>query len=192
MLTHSKIWNNRGFTLLEVLIAVFITGVISTAAFQFYSKAGHQSEVQYDISEMRQLCRSCIYDIRKTLRSAGYMLTNHAPFEIKGDSLLVYYSDTQPVDTTIYFLQEFSDSVYQTVPGLVTGMKLYFLMKQLNSAPPVIYADFITNVNFSLMDKSNMLVSLTTQVPRGDDTYQSNDGFRQFTISERVNIRNVK
>lgn len=192
MLTKSKIRNNRGFTLLEVLIAVFITGIISTAAFQFYSKAGHQSEVQYDISEMRQLCRSCIFDIRKTLRSAGYMIPGHVPFEIKGDSLAVYFSDTQPVDTTLYFLQEISDSAYQKVPGLVTGMKLYFLMKQLNSNPPVIYADFITNASYTLMDKSNILVSLTTQVPRGDDTYQTNGGFRQFTISERVNIRNVK
>lgn len=192
MLTKSKIRNNRGFTLLEVLIAVFITGIISTAAFQFYSKAGHQSEVQYDISEMRQLCRSCIFDIRKTLRSAGYMIPGHVPFEIKGDSLAVYFSDTQPVDTTLYFLQEISDSAYQKIPGLVTGMKLYFLMKQLNSNPPVIYADFITNASYTLMDKSNILVSLTTQVPRGDDTYQTNGGFRQFTISERVNIRNVK
>lgn len=192
MLTKSKIRNNRGFTLLEVLIAVFITGIISTAAFQFYSKAGHQSEVQYDISEMRQLCRSCIFDIRKTLRSAGYMIPGHVPFEIKGDSLAVYFSDTQPVDTTLYFLQEISDSAYQKVPGLVTGMKLYFLMKQINSNPPVIYADFITNASYTLMDKSNILVSLTTQVPRGDDTYQTNGGFRQFTISERVNIRNVK
>lgn len=191
MLTKSKIRNNSGFTLLEVLIAVFITGIISSAAFQFYSKAGHQSEVQFDISEMRHLCRSCIYDIRKTLRSAGYMISGHPAFEIKGDSLAVYYSDTQPVDTTIYFLQEFSASDYLKVPGLANGMQLYYLMKQINSDAPVIYADFITDVSFTLMDPANMLVSMTTQVPRGDDTYQANSGFRKFTISERVNIRNI-
>lgn len=191
MLTQSPAGNNHGFTLVEVLIAVFITGILATASFQFYSKTGHQSEVQYDVSEMRHLCRASIFDIRKTLRSAGYMLTGHAPFEIKGDSLLVYYSDTQPVDTIIYFLQEFSDTAYAKVPGLVAGMKLYNLMKQLNNGQPVIFADYITEVNFSLMDPSNVLVSLTTQVPRGDDTYQSNYGFRKFTISERVNIRNV-
>lgn len=192
MLTHSQIRNNKGFTLLEVLIATIITSILAAAAFQFYSKVGHQSEVQYDVSEMRHLCRACVFDIRKTLRSAGYMLNGHPPYEIKGDTLSVYYRDTQPVDTTIYFLQEYSDSAYQTVPGLGVGMQLYYLMKQLNSGQPVIFADFITEASYTLMDPANMLVSLTTQVPRGDDTFGTNSGFRKFTISERVNIRNIE
>ena len=129
-LSKLHIKNARGFTLIEVLIAALITGIIATASFQFYAKVGHQSEVQYDVSEMQNICRICIYDIRKTLRSAGYMVGTHAPYEINNDTLSVYYSDTQPVDTTLFFLQEFSAPDYAAVPGLPSGMKLYYLMKK--------------------------------------------------------------
>lgn len=177
---------------MEVLIATFITSVIAASAFQFYSKVGHQSEVQFDVSEMQHIARISLHDIRKTLLLAGYKLKGHAAFEINSDSLSIYFSDTQPVDTTIYFLQEYSSNDYLKIPGLPTGMKLYYLMKKENSAPAVKFADFIDDVTYDMIDSSNVLVSLTAQVPRGDDTYQSNNGFRKFFLSERVHIRNIK
>ncbi|UCC43713.1 MAG: prepilin-type N-terminal cleavage/methylation domain-containing protein [Candidatus Zixiibacteriota bacterium] len=182
--------NSHGFTLIEVVIALFITSVIALAGFQFFTKVSHQSEVQYDVSEMQNLCRISLYDIRKTLRSAGYMVAG-PPYEINGDSLIVYYSATQPIDTTTYFLQEYPDSVYEAVPGLPAGLKLHYLMKGVNSAPPTIYADFISGMSFTEIDSTNVLVSITSRVPRGDDTYSDNQGFRAFTLTDRVNVRNV-
>ncbi len=191
MNTVTKAGDCRGFTLLEALIAVFISGLVIAASFQFFTKVSHQSEVQYDVSEMQNLCRISMSEIRKTLRSAGYMLAGHPPYEINGDSLSVYYAGTQPVDTTLYFLEEYPDSAYLSIPGLPSGMLLYDLMKQTNSDPPAICADFVSNMAFTQMDPSNILVSITTQVPRGDDTYSTNNGFRTFSLTERVNMRNV-
>lgn len=191
MYTVTKAGDCRGFTLLEALIALFIGGLVIGASFQFFTKVSHQSEVQYDVSEMQNLCRISMSEIRKTLRSAGYMLAGHPPYEINGDSLSVYYAGTQPVDTTLYFLEEYSDSVYQSIPGLPSGMILYYLMKQTNSDPSSVCVDFVSKMNFTQIDTSNILVSITTQVPRGDDTYSKNDGFRTFSLTERVNMRNV-
>lgn len=182
--------SERGVSLLEVLIAVLITGIIATAGFQFYSNVSHQGEVQIDVSEMQNLCRTSMYDIRKALRSAGYMVSGKA-FEINGDSLAVYYSGTQPIDTTLYFIQEYSDSAYAMIADLPTGTSLYYLMKQINSNPPAIYTDFVSDISFTQIDPSNVLVSITTQVPRGDDTYATNGGFRKISLTERVNVRNV-
>ena len=186
---NKKIHNSRGFTLLEILIAIMISGVLMVTGFQFFSRISHQAEVQYDISEMHNIYRVSMYDIRKTLRSAGYMVSGPS-FEINTDTLAVYYSATQPVDTTMYFLTEYPDTAYQQVPGLPSTMKLYYLMKKVNSDTALIYADFITNLSFTNIDNSNILISITAQVPRGDETYSKNNGFRTFSLTERVNIRN--
>jgi len=131
-----------------------------------------------------------MYDIRKSLRSAGYMISGKA-FEINGDSLAVYYSGTNPVDTILYFIQEYSDSAYATIGDLPAGMSLYYLMKKIDSNPPSIYTDFVSDISFSQINPSNVLVSITTQVPRVDDTYANNGGFRKISLTERVNVRNV-
>lgn len=181
---------NRGFTLLEILIALALAGTITLASYKFFVQVSHQSEVQYDISEMQNLCRTSMTDIRKTVRSAGYMVSG-APFEINGDTLSVYYSGTQPVDTTIYFLREYTDFAYSKVPGRPADMALFNLMKQTNGAPAAVYANFITDLSFRQIDPSTILISITTQVPREDDTFDGNEGFRTFSLTERVNIRNA-
>ena len=102
-----KLKNSGGFTLLEVLIASIITGVITAAAFQFYVRIHSQAEAQYDLSEAQHLARASLHDIKKTLRMAGYKLpTGHEPFTVSGDSLIVYMQGTQPVDTIIFALEE--------------------------------------------------------------------------------------
>ncbi|MCH7691078.1 MAG: prepilin-type N-terminal cleavage/methylation domain-containing protein [candidate division Zixibacteria bacterium] len=57
--------NQAGFSILEVLIAAVITGIIATSAFSFYSKMSEQAEHQFNVSEMHQLCRTSLYDIRR-------------------------------------------------------------------------------------------------------------------------------
>ena len=182
--------NQAGLTLIEILIALMLTGILATACFKFFTQVSHQAGVQLDISEMQTLCRASMEDIRKTVRSAGYMVQGPA-YEIQGCSLMVFYSATQPVDTTFYYLSEFTDSEYQRVPGLAANLQVFKLMKQVNSEDPAVYADYITDMNFKQIDASNLLISITTQVPREDFTYANNEGFRTYTLTERVNVRNV-
>ncbi|MCH9032662.1 MAG: prepilin-type N-terminal cleavage/methylation domain-containing protein [candidate division Zixibacteria bacterium] len=183
--------NCRGLSLLELLIAALITGIMATAAFSFYSKMHIQSETQYEISECQLMCRTSLSDIRKTLRMAGYKIATPPFYEINGDSLSIYFSDTQPVDTIIYFLREFSVSDYQKYPGLPPGTKMHRLMKQINSAPPSIFTDFIEEISFTAVDAANVDISITAHASRSDDSYKINGGYHIYTLSERVNIRNA-
>ena len=183
--------NCRGLSLLELLIAALITGIMSTAAFKFYSQMHVQSETQYQVSECQLMCRSSMSEMRKTLRMAGYKITGHPFYEINGDSLSIYYSDTQPVDTIIYFLREFSNADYLKYPGLPAGAKMYRLMKQINSAPASIFTDFISDISFTAVDAANVDISITAHTSRSDDTYKLNSGYSTFSLAERVNIRNA-
>ncbi len=60
-----------GISLLEVLIAVFITGVITTAVMQVYVTQHKNYLIQDDITEIQQAARASIDEITKHVRMAG-------------------------------------------------------------------------------------------------------------------------
>jgi prepilin-type N-terminal cleavage/methylation domain-containing protein len=183
--------NQLGFSMIEVLIAAAITSIIATSAFRFYTKMHEQSEHQYNVSEMHQLVRTSLYDIRKTLMQAGFKVPGHAPYEIKGDSLAVYYSETQPVDTILYFLEEYTDVEYAALPDLPGTHRLYKLYKKVNSDAATVFADYVVGIDYNQVDAANIIVSMGVHALRKDDSYQPNDGYRTYRLSERINIRNV-
>ncbi|MCH9024670.1 MAG: hypothetical protein IH931_04980 [candidate division Zixibacteria bacterium] len=183
--------NQVGFSILEVLIASIITGIIATSAFSFYAKMSEQSEHQFNVSEMHQLCRTSLYDIRKSLMQAGFKLTGHPAYEVKGDTLAVYYSDTQPVDTILYYLVEYNDAEYAAISDLPGTHRLYKLYKKVNSDAPALFADYVMGIIYNQVDAANMIVSIGVHSLLKDDSYQPNDGFRTYRVSERINIRNV-
>jgi len=181
----------RGISVLELLIATLITGVMTTAAFQFLVTMQNQSEAQQNLSEAQLLCRNSLMDIKKNLRMAGYKITGHPAYEVKGDTLAVYVSQSQPVDTILYFLREFNDGEYASMPDLPEGRQVYRLIKQTNSNPADEFADYILNVLYDLTDPSNVIVRVTTQSPRPDEDYPFFNGYRSYSLSERVKIRNA-
>ncbi len=181
----------RGFSILEVLIAGLITAIIAASGFSFYTKMHNQSETQFNVSEMQQLARSSLYDMRKTLLQAGFKLTGHIPYKISGDTLAVYYSETKPVDTIKYYLVEFTGAEYAKVPDRISGIKLYKLVKKVNAAGADIFADYLTDIDFKQLDAANIVITIKVQSMRRDDSYKTNSGFRIYTLTERINVRNV-
>ena len=188
---RNRLVGDRGFTILEVLIAALITGILATASFRFYTSMHNQTETQYEVSEVQHLCRSSIHEMKKTLRLAGFKLIDHDALEINGDSLSVFFSDVHPVDTVLYFLEEFDDSEYTSVPDLPKDVILYKLMKQLNSETPQIHTDFIQDVDFQIVDDRTVEITVTAQVSKKDNTYTENNGFRTWSLAEQVTLRNV-
>lgn len=188
-----------GFTLIELLIAALITAVLAAAAFQFYVTMQQQVTTQKDISDMQQISRSCLQEIGKNLRMAGYMLpAAHPAYEIPTPTEIWIYigigdlSDPDPVDTVKYFLQEYTSAEYADVPFLPTGMQLFKLMKQEDSwVDPEVFADFITMISFTPIGTSEMAITLEVQTAKGDETFSLNDGFRTFLNTERITMRNL-
>ncbi len=151
----------------------------------------NQTETQYEVSEVQHLCRSSVNEIKKTLRLAGFKLATHPPYEIKTDSLAIYFSQTQPVDTVLYYLEEFNDYEYSKVHGLPEDVQLFKLMKKENSGSAEICADFIQSIGFTQIDSKTMEITITAQVSKADDTFEANEGFRTWTLDEQVSLRNV-
>lgn len=189
----------NGFTLLELLVAALITAVLAAASFQFYVTMQQQVTSQKDISDMQAISRSCLQEMSKNLRMAGYMLpAGHPPYDTSSANEIEIYigvgdpSAADAVDTIRYFLEEFTSAEYADVPFLPTGMTLYKLMKwQDNWTDPQVFADFITSLTFTPIGTSEMIITLEVTTAKGDETFTLNNGFRTFVNTERVTIRNL-
>lgn len=184
----ARIQSNAGYTILELLIALLLTGIIAATGFAFYVSMHNSASAQEDISNMQHTARSSLQEISKTLRMAGYKLpAGHAAFQVNGDSLFIYYSDTKPVDTVLYYLTQNTT----LAGGKPSGWAPMYLMKKVNSAIPSIFSDVVRSIDYNVIDSATVEVSIEAQTIRSDDTWERDEGFRSFTSTERVSIRNL-
>ncbi len=196
--------NQRGFTLIEMLIAVALSGIIISGGFSFYSKMQDQTTVQIEMSNIQNIARSSIEDISTTLRQAGYKLDGHEPYEINGDSLMIFYSMYDEVDTVSYFLASSSnvsgfddddddddDDNDDDDDDESSEKNTYFLMKGCSYSSTSIYADNIVSINFESIEDNIIKITIKTQSEYQDESYNANNGYRDWTLSETVCIRNI-
>jgi len=182
-----KIHNARGFTLIELFIALFMTGIIAAAGFQFYVSMHNSTVTQEDISDMQNTSRTSLQEMVRTVRMAGFKVGTHVPYRVNGDSLYVFYSDTQPVDTILFFLQEDPSGGVAAVEGVVARR----LMKQVNSNPAGVYSDNVRAISYTVVDPSTIDITVQIQTARSDETFSRHDGHRFLSMTERVTIRNL-
>ena len=78
----------RGFTLIEILVALVITSILAIAIYSFFIGQHHAYTIQDQVIEMEQNARAAMDMIRRDLRMAGY----HA----MGDELINNLSDFVP------------------------------------------------------------------------------------------------
>ena len=187
-----RLRSERGLSLIELLIAALLTGILTSAAFQFYASMNIQAETQFDKSEIQHICRVSLAEMKKTLRMAGYKLDDTiAPYVISGDSLIIYYNGVQPIDTITYALTEFTSFEYDQGAGRPAGVKLYNMTKQTNAGASEAFADYITQLVFTQVDSANVDITIEAQSQRFDEAYTLNEGFHTYTMTERVNVRNL-
>ncbi len=191
LLRHKNKRRQAGFTILEVLVAGLITGILAMSSFQFYVSMHNQTLTQEEVSDMQTNCRASLHEIGQTLRMGGYKLGTHNPYDIYGDSLYVFFSETQPVDTVLYFLQEFSDQEYAQDYPRPAGWKIFKLMKKVNSLKAAVFADYIKGIRYNAVASDEVTVAVTIESQKPDETFQTNNGYRTFTLVDRVILRNA-
>ena len=71
MNTKSTLNNMRGFTLVELMIVVFLSAIAVIAIYRGYTAFSHSADVQEQIIEMQQNLRIGMYRLVKDLMRAG-------------------------------------------------------------------------------------------------------------------------
>ncbi|MEK7774562.1 MAG: prepilin-type N-terminal cleavage/methylation domain-containing protein [Candidatus Zixiibacteriota bacterium] len=180
-----------GFTLVELLVAGLMASIISFASFEFYGKMHNSTLSQEDVSDMQMTCRNTLDEMSKTIGNAGFKIYSGAGYSVVGDSIKVFYQGTNPVDSVVYFLQEFTSTDYDKVAGRTADMHYYKLMKKENGAAAVEFATNIKTLTYNVISANTIDLVLTLWTGRIDDDYSFDNGFRTLSATQRVYLRNL-
>ena len=80
--------NNQGFTLVEMMIAVTIFGIVMAGIYQTYDSQQKTYIMQEQVIDMQQNNRTAIYFLGQELRMAGYDPSGKADAKIDADSYM--------------------------------------------------------------------------------------------------------
>ncbi len=86
---------NRGFTIIELLIALFLAGIVTSAAMGIYITQHKQLMVQDDISDMQASIRAAAVELSTQIRMAGYNVPGSIPkleaYNTNPDTIVITY-----------------------------------------------------------------------------------------------------
>ncbi len=118
---------NSGFTLLEILITLAISGLVVTAALQVFQNSNESYIVQEDVAQMQQNVRMAKYYIERDLRMAGYGLGTIGvgglrvlPFEFENNKNATDFLPNGDVLTIRYITED--DSACGATPPVAAGV----------------------------------------------------------------------
>jgi len=77
---HNKWSSRRGFSLVELLVAMTITGVVMAAVFKIYTTQQDSYVLQEQVAEMQQNGRTAKYVMTREIRMVGYDPTGSNKF----------------------------------------------------------------------------------------------------------------
>jgi prepilin-type N-terminal cleavage/methylation domain-containing protein len=90
--------NQRGMTLVELLVALVITTIITSAGYSIYLTQHENWIIQEQISNMQQNARVAVQELESKIRMAGYGL--------QGGIDPIYAKNTNPDTITVVFQNE--------------------------------------------------------------------------------------
>lgn len=172
--------NQRGLTLIELMIATLLAVIVGAATFEFYTAQHELYLAQTDISERQGNLRVGVNEIARQARRAGYSVAATKPLRVsaKMDTLEVYIGEpsSAAVDTFRYYVNR-NDSP----PSLV---------KQLNKTTPSVFASGVDSVSFvpnSMTAPTQLAVVLVSVV---QDQYENSALTTRRRLGETISLRN--
>jgi prepilin-type N-terminal cleavage/methylation domain-containing protein len=89
--------NEKGFSLIEILIALFLSGVVIASVFGVYINQHKNWIVQEQITDSQQNARAAIDELTRQIRMAGYNLPEGLgglqAFDTNPDTIVINYAD---------------------------------------------------------------------------------------------------
>lgn len=168
---------DAGFTLVELMVAMVMLSIVSTATFYFYI-GQHQAYVtQSDVSDMQQNGRAAVRELSYHLRQAGFNTpADSAAFTIffvggGRDSITINHHDSS--------YTFFVDATDASNP---------VLMRRVNNDSAVVFAENIDSLAFTAVAANEVSVCLVARTSRVDP---ASGDYRRRRFATLVNIRNL-
>ena len=171
-----KLNNQKGLTLVELLIGALMSLIILSAVLGFYVTQHDHWLVQEEVSDMQQNGRALLDELTRFIRKAGYGMAGQTAFRITGDTLTIFVKETGKVDTTQFYVSN-ADALHPN------------LMKKVNTQAAQLFAENIESIQF-VQTGTMIQVNLTARENTKDDTYIG-DKYRRRALQSRIKIRNL-
>ena len=205
--------NNNGFTLIEILVALALTGIVMGAIYSAYHSQQKTYIMQESIAEMQQNLRAAMYLMTQEIRMAGYdpRGTAGAGIETANPAEIKFTKDLD-ADGTIDSgnSEEITYSLY-TADGIqklgrknpTQNMPVALNIDALN----FVYLDEDDIVTATASDIRSVQITIVARTGRSDPNYNNtfqyynlqdtsifgpaNDGFHRRALSTQVKCRNL-
>lgn len=170
--------NNKGMTVMELLIVALMTSIVAAAGFHFFVRVNQQYISQDEITEMQLSAQASLHELCRELRMAGF----NTP-----DTVVAY----EIVDLT-------SDSDTLTVNRDTLSIRYYIdrsdtlhpmLMKEVNGTPEI-YADEIDDLQIVVLNPMSIRISITANTARLDNGIMNGHKFER-TLTQAISLRNI-
>ncbi|KPJ49863.1 MAG: hypothetical protein AMJ41_02195 [candidate division Zixibacteria bacterium DG_27] len=168
---------DAGFTLVELMVAMVVLSIVSTATFYFYVSQHQAYVTQADVSDMQQNGRAAVAQLSYHLRQAGFNPPEDSSaftiFTVAGgpDSITINHHDT-----SYTFFVDATDSLNP------------ILMHRINSDSAVVFAENIDSLSFNLVSSNEVSIALVARTSRTDP---ASGDYRRRRFATLVNIRNL-
>lgn len=170
--------NNKGLTVIELLIVALMTTIVAAAGLEFFVRVNQQYVSQDGISEMQQNIRASMQEISRELRMAGFNIPDTV-------SAYIFANLTGNPDTLTINRDTLSIRYYVNDTDTLHPM----LMKEVNGVTEI-YADEISDFQITQVSLSTLRVSITANTLKTDDQIMGGQKFAR-TLTQLVNIRNA-
>lgn len=186
----------QGFTLVEILIAMLIGGIITAAVTTTF--IGHQKYymAQEQITEMVQGTRAAMDMISREVRNAGYSPTGaafHGVFYNPGQLQIMADLDGNgdtlgPNENIIYSLNDSDHRIVRTEvngggggqPFAENMQNFWFEYKKQDGSPAITSAEI-----------RQIKITITGKTAKRDLNYPANGGYRIYTLTSLITPPNL-
>jgi type IV pilus assembly protein PilW len=182
-----------GFTIIELLIAMAMSGIILAAIFTFSMTQGHSLATQEQASQMVQAARAAMDLLTHDIDSAGYNPTNAAFAGVTYDaSQLQLRADLDGDGST--------DDADENIRYTYDASARQMLRNTGDGDEPV--ASHMTAFTFEYLDTNGnpttvsanirqLRITITVRTAKPDRKYATNGGYRTYTLRSVITPRNL-
>lgn len=213
--------NNKGFTLVELLVALAVSSIAMTAIYSTYMTQQKSFSVQQDVATMQSNLRAAMYLLSSELRMAGYDPTGKAGAGIttatkytnSSSQALIRFTADENGDGDVADVGE--DITYEVYTD--SGIQRLVRVDVNDSTTKVPVAEYIDRFHLYFLDENNaqttdtaemrsIQVTLVAATSKKDNDYKDTftyqdlqassdpftaDGYRRLALSSQIRCRNL-
>jgi type IV pilus assembly protein PilW len=196
-MTYQTQNTNNGFTIIELLIAIAIMGIIIGALFSFSIAQRKYFSVQAQISEMTQNTRAAMDMIGGELAMAGYRPSDLTPV-FSG----IPYSDSQLQIYAEFNGNNVRDDTYENITYTYDSGEKQIKRNTNRGGGNQTFSENIQSFTFEYLDSQGnpttttanirqIRLTITGRTSKSDHLYPDNSGYRTYTLTSVITPRNL-